>query len=163
MVFINGVLKSIDEIVNLYGDNIYRLAFSRTKSLTDGEDIVQEVFLKLMDSDKNFHSDEHLKAWLLRVTINKSKNLLNTAWFRKTTNLEENLVFLIEEKSEVYKYVLELPTKYRVVIHLFYYEDLKTEDIAEILNIKHGTIRSQLTRARELLREKIKGVEIDVF
>ncbi|MGL5616587.1 MAG: RNA polymerase sigma factor [Sarcina sp.] len=163
MVFVNGILKSIDEIVNFYGDNIYRLAFSRTKSLTDGEDIVQEVFLKLMDSDRNFCSEEHLKAWLLRVTINKSKNLLNTAWFRKTTTLDDNLVFLIEEKSEVYKYVLELPSKYRVVIHLFYYEDLKTEEIAEILDIKQGTVRSQLTRARELLREKLKGVEIDVF
>ncbi|WP_297521359.1 sigma-70 family RNA polymerase sigma factor [uncultured Clostridium sp.] len=153
----------VDEILDEFSNMVYRLAFSRTKNLHDAQDITQDVFIKLMSYKKNFESDEHLKSWLIRVTINSSKNLLTSAWFRKTAPLEDNLVTHIKEDSEVYKYVLDLPRKYRTVIHLFYYEGFKTQEIADILEVKEGTIRSQLNRARNILRDNIKEEDFDVF
>ena len=153
----------VDEVLDKFSTMVYRLAFSRTKNIYDAQDITQEVFMKLMNCRKTFESDEHLKAWLIRVTINSSKNLLTSAWFRKITPLEDNLVTYIKEDSEVYKYVLDLPKKYRTVIHLFYYEGFKTQEIADILEVKEGTIRSQLSRARDILRDSMKEEDFDVF
>lgn len=163
MITLEGRVRSIDEIVDKYSNTVYRLAFSRTKNLYDAQDIVQEVFMKFMVLDKNFENEEHLKSWLLRVTINASKNLLTNAWFRKTTTLEDNMVTYIKEESEVYKYVFKLPIKYRTVIHLFYYEDLKTAEIAKLLELNENTVRSQLARGRVILKKEMKGVELDVF
>lgn len=115
--------------------------------------------MKYIKTNMEFKSEEHIKAWLLKVTINCSKNFLASAWFRRTTALENNIYADMEEKTDVYKYVLKLSSKYRVVIHLFYYEDLPTIEIAEILNIKEATVRSQLHRARKILRENMKGDE----
>ena len=151
------------EVLQKYSNTVYRLAFSRTKSMYDAEDIMQNVFMKFIKANINFESDEHIKAWLIRVTINLSKNLLTSAWFKRTTALEDDIVITLKEESEVYKYVLDLPTKYRTVIHLFYYEDMTTANIAEILNIKESTVRSQLHRARNMLKEKMKGDEYFEF
>lgn len=147
------------EVLEKYNTMVYRLAFSRTKSVHDAEDIMQNVFIKFIKCNVNFKSDDHIKAWLIRVTINLSKNLLTSAWFKRTTTLEEEIVVTLKEDSEVYKYVLDLPNKYRTVIHLFYYEDMSTASISEVLNIKESTVRSQLHRARNMLKEKIKGDE----
>ncbi|MGL5577128.1 MAG: RNA polymerase sigma factor [Sarcina sp.] len=163
MLIINKKTMSVVEILDSFSNMVYRLAFSRTKNVYDAQDITQEVFLKLVNSEKIFETQEHLKAWLIKVTINLSKNLLGSAWFRKTTALEDNLVMYLKEESEVYKYVLDLPTKYRTVIHLFYYEGLKTYEIANILNIKEGTVRSQLSRAREILKRSINEEDLNVF
>jgi RNA polymerase sigma-70 factor, ECF subfamily len=151
------------EVLEKYNTMIYRLAFSRTKSIHDAEDTMQNVFMKFIKCDVNFESEEHIKAWLIKVTINLSKNLLTSAWFKRTTALEEDIVVTLREDSEVYKYVLDLPTKYRTVIHLFYYEDMTTASISEILNIKESTVRSQLHRARNMLKERIKGDECFEF
>lgn len=147
------------EVLEKYNTMVYRLAFSRTKSVHDAEDIMQNVFIKFIKCNVNFESDDHIKAWLIRVTINLSKNLLTSAWFKRTTTLEEDIVVTLKEDSEVYKYVLDLPNKYRTVIHLFYYEDMSTASISEVLNIKESTVRSQLHRARNMLKEKMKGDE----
>ena len=147
------------EVLEKYNTMVYRLAFSRTKSVHDAEDIMQNVFIKFIKCNANFENDEHIKAWLIRVTINLSKNLLTSAWFKRTTTLEEDIVVTLKEDSEVYKYVLDLPNKYRTVIHLFYYEDMSTASISEVLNIKESTVRSQLHRARNILKEKMKGDE----
>ncbi len=147
------------EVLEKYNTMVYRLAFSRTKSVHDAEDIMQNVFIKFIKCNVNFESDDHIKAWLIRVTINLSKNLLTSAWFKRTTTLEEDIVVTLKEDSEVYKYVLDLPNKYRTVIHLFYYEDMSTASISEVLNIKESTVRSQLHRARNILKEKMKGDE----
>ena len=138
------------EVIEKYNTMVYRLAFSRTKSVQDAEDIMQNVFMKFIKSNINFESQEHIKPWLIRITINLSKNLLTSAWFKRTTTLEEDIVITLKEESEVYKYVLDLPTKYRTVIHLFYFEDMTTANIAEILSIKESTVRSQLHRGRNL-------------
>lgn len=147
----------INEVLTRYSNMVYRLALSRTKNISDAEDILQEVFLKLLNKKPEFESEDHRKAWLIRVTVNCSSKLLTSAWFRRTVPLEEELKFETKEKSDVYYAVLELPLKYRTVIHLFYYEDLSIAQISNILAVKESTIKSQLLRARQLLKDKLKG------
>lgn len=163
MLKIDKKIIQVDEIIDKFSSMVYRLAFSRTKNTYDAQDITQDVFIKLVNYKKDFECEQHLKAWLIKVTINSSKNLLTSAWFKKTISLEDNLVTYLKEESEVYKYVLDLPKKYRTVIHLFYYEGLKTYEIASILEVKETTIRSQLSRAREMLKRNIKEEDFCVF
>jgi RNA polymerase sigma-70 factor (ECF subfamily) len=141
-----------DDIAEKFIDMIYRLAFTRTKSHTNAEDVTQDVFLKLMQSKKQFESEEHLKAWLLRVTINCTKDLFVSAWFSKTDELDENIPIAAEEKSDLYYALMELPKKYRTVIHLHYYEGYSVEETARIINAANGTVKSQLHRGREMLK-----------
>ena len=145
------------EIVEKYFDMIYRLAVAQTKSREHADDVVQEVFLRFVRTDKVFESEDHIKAWLIRVAINCSRNVFTDSWAKKTVPLSEELVFNTEEKSDVYYAAMELPQKYRTVIHLFYYEDLSIAQISQYLKIKESTIKSQLSRAREMLRNKLKG------
>lgn len=149
---------SVEELLERYSSMVFRLAFSKTKNKNDAEDITQEVFLKYMKSNKQFNDEEHRKAWLLKVTINESKTLLMSAWFRRTTKMEDadDIVTELNEKSEVYYAVLKLPAKYRQIVHLFYYEDMSIESISEITGIKASTIKSQLHRARLMMKESLK-------
>lgn len=147
----------INDILTKYSNLVYRLALARTKNKADAEDVFQEVFLRLVNKKPVFENEEHMKAWIIKVTVNCSSKLLTSAWFRRTVPLIEELKFETKEKSEVYYSVLELPMKYRTVIHLFYYEDLSIAKISEILSIKESTIKSQLLRARQLLKTKLKG------
>lgn len=145
------------EIVEKYFDMIYKLALSQTKNREYADDMVQEVFLRYLKTDKNFETEEHVKAWLIRVTVNCCKSLFTSPWFKRHETLTEDIAFNTEEKSDVYYAVAELPQKYRAVIHLFYYEDLSVADISRALNIKETTVKSQLSRGREMLRKKLKG------
>lgn len=149
---------SVEELLDKYSAMVFRLAFSRTKNRSDAEDITQEVFLKYMKSNKSFNDEEHRKAWLMKVTINSSKTLLMSAWFRRTTKMEDadDIVTELNEKSEVYYAVLKLPAKYRQIVYLFYYEDMSVESISEITGIKASTVKSQLHRARLMIKESLK-------
>lgn len=147
----------IDYVLTEYSNMVYRLALSRTRNIADAEDIVQEVFLRLVNKKPNFENEEHRKAWLIRVTVNCSSKLLTSAWFRRTVPLEEELKFETKEKNDVYYAVMELPLKYRTVIHLYHYEDMSITQISEVLGIKESTVKSQLLRARQLLKTKLKG------
>lgn len=151
----------IEYVLQNYSNMIYRLAMSITRNKTNSEDIMQEVFVRLIKKRPAFENDEHEKAWLLRVTINCSKKLIYSAWNRHTVNLGEDFKVENEEISEVYDIVMKLPKKYREVIHLFYYEDLPIKEISGILNSSEGTIKSRLSRAREILRARAKGGEWD--
>lgn len=146
-------------IIEKYFNMIYKLALAETKDVHHAEDVTSDVFLKYMQTTKNFESEEHIKAWLLRVTINASKSVFSNSWFKKTVPLEETLeaAGIPEEESEVYLAVMKLPEKYRTVIHLFYYEELSVREIAEIVNSNESTVKSQLSRARGLLKEALKG------
>lgn len=145
------------EIVEKHFNTVYRLALSQTKNVADAEDITQDVFLRFMQYEKPFASFEHIKAWLIRVTINRSLSLFASAWHKRTEPLSEEIPFNSPEKSDVYYAVLELPQKYRAVIHLFYYEDMSVAEISKVLGKNQSTIKSQLHRARELLKTKLKG------
>mgnify|MGYP001142451125 CR=1 FL=1 len=100
--------------------------------------------------------EEHKKAWLIKTTINCSKTLLTSAWFRKTTSLEDNIVEELKEKSEVYYATLKLSKKYRTVIHLFYYEDYSVREIADILKLSESNVKTRLSRGRSLLKTALK-------
>lgn len=146
-----------EEIVKKYFNTVYRLALSQTKNKAYADDVTQEVFLRFLKKERNFASDEHIKAWFIRVTINCSKSIFLSSHFKKCVPLSDELTFDTPEKSDVYYAVAELPPKYRTAIHLFYYEDLSVSEIARILKSKESTVKSQLHRGRELLKSKLKG------
>lgn len=148
---------SKEEVVEKYFNMVYKLALSQTKDKTHADDVCQEVFLRYIRSNTKYESEEHIKAWLIRVTVNCSKNIFSNSWFQKTVPLTEEIMFENEEKGDVYYATLELPQKYRTVIHLFYYEDLSVAEIASSLKMKESTVKSQLHRGREMLKEKLKG------
>lgn len=147
----------IDTVIEKYSDMIYKLAFSQTRSKNNADDVYQEVFLRYIRKNPEFKNEEHRKAWLIRVTINCCKNLWLSSWKRKTVPLEETIPFKMQEEADLHYVLKKLPPKYRVTIHLFYYEDLSIEQMSKILNIKQSTIRTQLTRGRRKLKELLKG------
>ncbi len=149
--------SSTDKIIREHFNTVYRLALAQAGNVSIAEDITQDVFLRFIQSNTEFVSDEHIKAWLIRVTINCAKSVFRSAWFRTSVPLKEELSFDIPEKSEVYFAVQDLPLKYRTVIHLFYYEDMNIKEIAQCTSSKESTVKSRLFRGRELLREKLKG------
>jgi RNA polymerase sigma-70 factor (ECF subfamily) len=137
---------------------IYRIAFTYCKNNHDADDITQEVFHRWLKCKKDFDGDEHLKAWLIRVTVNVSKNLLRSAWFRKTADISEYENLCAEEQAqpEIYHAVLSLPEKYRSVVILYYYEEYKIGEIAKILRRTETAVQTQLQRARTMLKQKLK-------
>ena len=148
--------SSTETVVRYYADMVYRLAFARTGTKHDADDIFQEVFLRYVKKHPAFTSEEHRKAWLLRVTVNCSNKFWNSFWQKKVQGLEKDPEFLEEEHLQLYDQLAKLPPKYREVIHLFYYEELSLEEISQILGRKNATVRTQLTRARAMLREFMK-------
>lgn len=140
---------------------VYRLAFARTGTKEDADEVYQEVFLRLLKKHPAFESDEHCKAWLLRVTVNCSNTLLSSLWKKRTVILEEDLPFMERESLGLYGELSKLPQKYRDVIHLFYYEELSVAEISEILGRKESTVRTQLTRARAMLKEILKEADYE--
>ena len=149
-------------VIERYSAMVYRLALTRTKNKADAEDVFQEVFLRYYKNQDRITSEDHLKAWLIRATINYSNSLMSSAWFRKTAPLSEEIPFETPEEHDLYSTVMKLPQKYRTVIHLFYYEDLPVKEISNILGIGESTVKSQLSRARAQLKAKLKGEYEDV-
>ena len=148
------------DLTKKYFNTVYRLALSRTRDKSYADDVTQEVFVRFLKTNKNFESEEHIKAWLIKITINCSKDIFLNTWFKKTTSLsevKEEITFDDDDKTDIYYAVMSLPQKYRTVIHLFYYEDYSISDISKSLNIKESTVKSQLHRAREILKTKLEG------
>lgn len=145
------------EMTVKYFDTVYRLALARTKEQSLADDVCQEVFLRYIKSDKQFESEEHVKAWLIRVAINCSKSVFMSSWFKKTVPLTEDIVFDTPEKSDLSYAIKKLPAKYATVIHLFYYEDMSIADISALLKMKESTVKSHLFRGRSLLKEILGG------
>ncbi len=143
------------QIIERYKDTVFKIAYTYCKNRNDAEDVFQEVFLRYFKKQPVFDSLEYEKAWFIRVTINCCKKLLLSSWFKKTLPLEDNLTFQTPEESDLFYAVMELPLKYRIVVHLFYYEDYKIKDIAGITSQKETTVATQLQRARQLLKNKL--------
>ncbi len=144
----------IEETIKKYSSSMLKTAFSLLKSTADAEDAVQEAFIKLLTKAPEFENDEHRKAWLLRVTVNISKNMLKSAR-RKNLPLTEEIPYS-EKSDDVLPYVLSLDEKYRVVIHLYYYENYSIKEIAEILSLPAATVGTRLARARKMLEKSLK-------
>ena len=146
----------IERVVNEYATMLLRVAYSQLNNRAEAEDTVQEVLLKYMEKAPIFQSEEHEKAWLLRVTVNHCKNHLASAWFRKRAALDEGIPALDNAELEVVSAVAALPAKYRAVVHLYYFEGYSTKEIAEILHSRPNTVSSRLSRARALLAKALK-------
>ena len=142
-----------------YMDNVFAVAFNYFRDQAEADDIVQEVLFKLLKSDTEFESDEHIRNWMLKVAVNQCRKVSVSSWFRRSAPLEEyaeTLRYEDPEESALFFAVMGLPKKYRVVIHLFYYEDYSTAEIAEMLKMNESTVRSRLRRARMKLKEVLK-------
>lgn len=125
-----GFAEDMEKIIERYSDMVYRLAFSRVGTRQDADDVYQEVFLRYLKKCPAFESEEHRKAWLLRVTVNCSNTFLTSPWRKRQTELPEDLSFEDKRQQELYAELRQLPGKYRDVIHLFYYEELLVEEIS---------------------------------
>lgn len=150
---------SVDEIFRKYGDRIFSAAFSVCRNRADADDVVQDTLIRYHSLNKEFESEEHLKAWLLRVAINRAKDIVRSFWRRNQTPWEDymdELAFEEPEDSRLFEAVMALPEKYRTVIHLFYYEDYAVDEIAHILGRPKGTVKSQLNRGRALLKNMLQ-------
>lgn len=145
-----------EKVIEACSDMVYRLAFARTGTKQDADDVYQEVFLRYLKKRPVFESEEHRKAWMLRVTVNCSNSFLASRWHRDLAELPEDLPFEDKRQQDLYMELQHLPVKYRDVIHLFYYEELSVEEIGKALRRKPSTVRTQLTRAREMLRRFMK-------
>ncbi len=140
-----------------YGNRILRLAYSYLHNMSDAEEVLQDTLIQYLKTAPELESEEHRKAWLLHVAGNLSKNRIRYNKVRCADELSETLA--AEEREDlsfVWEAVKVLPEKYREVIHLFYYEGYRTKQIAEILNRKETTVRSDLLRGREQLRTILK-------
>lgn len=138
--------------VEEYGGMVLRLAFQRLKSQADAEDAAQEVFLSLL-RERSFQSEEHLKRWLVRVTIHKCENLRLSAWRRKTVPLEgEAWPLFMPIEQEVMEEVWELKPRDRDVIYFHYYEGYTIAEIADMLGENPNTVSARLSRARKKLK-----------
>ena len=152
---------SVEILVKKYRRNLYIVAFSICKNAQDAEDVVQDTFIQYLLCKKDFESEQHIRAWLIRVAINKAKNKNNTFFRRNTLPLEnyiETLTFESEESSEIFETVMKLSEKYRIVIHLFYYEDYSVNEIADILKVTPNNVKVRLLRGRMSLRNTLKEV-----
>lgn len=145
-----------EEVVARQGPRVYRLAFAQLRSRADAEDVFQEVFLRYVEKGPEFDGPEHEKAWFLRVTLNCCRNVWRAPWRRDHMPLDENLPFETRDQWGLHQELLKLPQKYRVVLHLFYWEDLPTGEIAKITGSSPGAVRKQLERARRMVKEIIE-------
>lgn len=152
---------SAAEAFKKHSDMVYRLAVARVKNKYDADDVLQEVFLRFIKAKDKVENEEHLKALLIRITINCSKSMMTSSWFKRTEPLSES--FGVSDKySDTLDAVMRLPQKYRTVIHLHYYMGYSVDEIAGILKTKPSTVKSQLHRARQKLKLDLEGVEINV-
>lgn len=150
---------SVDETFQKYGDRIFSAAFSVCRNRADADDVVQDTLIRYYSLNKEFENEAHLKAWLIRVAVNRAKDITSSFWRRNTVEWEDymdELVFEAPEDSRLFEAVMRLPEKYRTVIHLFYYEDYAVEEIAAILRRPKGTVKSQLNRGRALLKNLLQ-------
>ena len=138
--------------IRKYGDTVYRVAYNFVKAHADSEDIVQETFLKLYRSDKNFDSEEHVKAWLIRVAANLAKNHIKSSAVSRRTELDESIPAPETEDRELKAAMQELPEKYGIAIYLHYFEGYGTREIASILRITESNVKARLKRGREKLK-----------
>lgn len=151
--------QPVDELIACYQDNLYAVAFNICKNQMDAEDVVQETFVQYYTTKKQFEDQQHLRAWLIRVAINKAKNLTRTFWKRNKCSLEdymETLTFEDTDSRNLFEEVMKLPDKYRIIIHLFYYEDYSVKEIAEILKLSESNVKTRLSRGRTLLKNTLK-------
>jgi len=152
--------EDVNRVIENYADMVRRICFVHLKNRHDTEDVFQNVYMKYLLYEGSFKSAEHEKAWFVRVTINACNDWLSALSRRKWVPLDalsEESAILDNPSKEILDTVLKLPEKYRDVIYLFYYEEYSAVEIAKILGKKENTIYTWLSRAKDILREKLGG------
>lgn len=145
--------RQIEDAVNTYSNMLFKLCFTLLRNKEDAEDAVSEVFLKYISSQKHFTSEEHKKAWLIRVATNICKNMLKFYRIRKHIQIDDLAEYCCSKQDvQVFTELFQLPVKYRTVIHLYYVEGYKTSEIADMLSISPAAVRKRLQYAREKLK-----------
>ncbi len=158
-----NVQDELEAIYRRHYLTVYRLALAKCGGKTENaKDVFGEVFfqlLKYLNKGKTFNDENHEKAWLIRVTVNCSKVILRTYNTCSSSEISEEQFYTMmnSDGEEVYDAVMSLPEKYRIVIHLFYYEGYSIKEISNILKIKENTVKSQLSRARKMLKSDLEG------
>jgi RNA polymerase sigma-70 factor (ECF subfamily) len=159
-----GSDEYIKDTVVRYSDTLLRLCYTYVKNTSDAEDLTQEVFLSLIKRNLPFESEEHEKAWLLRLAINKCKNHLKSGWIRHNAPLDDNRAEAEAIPDEGFsgentflESVMAQPEKYRTPVHLFYFSEMSIKEIAVMLEKKEATVGTLLARGRKLLRESLSG------
>ncbi|MGA9289770.1 MAG: sigma-70 family RNA polymerase sigma factor [Anaerobacillus sp.] len=156
----------IETIMDEYGESVVWLAFSYLKDKGKSEDIAQEVFMTCYTKLDSFNMEASLKSWVLTITANKCKDVLKS-WSHRNIVFAQSLLSTFkhqgsepdlkligsEENKELTKNILKLPIKYREVIFLHYFEELKVQEISDFLSIKENSVKTRLRRARMLLKE----------
>ncbi len=141
---------------HLYKDLLYRISFTYVKNQADAEDLLQEVFLKLLYQAPVFESDEYEKRWLIRVTVNMAKNFVKSIWVRQRDSLEEGEIAIPwsmdSDKQELLNEVLDLPDKCKAVMYLHYYEGYTCKEISKMLGLTESAVKMRLKKGRSLLK-----------
>lgn len=145
-----------------YKELLYRVAFSNMKNRADAEDVVQEAFCRYLKTKPAFADENHEKNWFVRVVLHICYDIQKSAWFSRTAGLEEAAAGAIKPFSLPFVYeddmlwrVMELAAAYRNPLYLFYYEDYSIREIAGIMELEEGTVKTRLRRGRQLLKEKL--------
>lgn len=150
------------DAMNQHGDMVYRLALCRLQNISDAEDVYQDVFLRLLNQDTTGWDKEHLKAWLIRTTLNRCADV-GRFWLRRSTvplaEVAQSIHSDDEDAAELWDAVAHLPVKLRTPLHLHYVEGYSTDEIASILKIPANTVRTRLYRARQKLKAMLGGFD----
>lgn len=154
-----------DEVVRYYSPMVYRIALTKTQSSHDADDIFQEVFMKLCMNTKPFETEEHRKAWLIKVTVNCCNSHFTAPWRRNVDSLEDAVLSQIPDETteecdlgdgpDVYAQVLKLPQNMREVILLYYYEEMSIREISQVLQTSEVNVKKRLSRARQKLKMEL--------
>lgn len=147
--------QELTRLVEKFNGTVYRTAYCCLHNPEDADDITQDTFLALYTTDTEFTGDEHIKAWLIRVAVNRCRNLLRSVRYRTTVPLEEagEIAAAPERNGNLLPAIMKLKPKYRLALYMFYYEDMSVKQIAESLCEKTTTITTWLTRARRQLKQ----------
>ena len=157
--------ESINDVVERYSSLVYKIARSNLRDVHDADDIYQDVFLRYISKPRTFESEEHRKAWFIRVTINCCNSLFTSSWRKKTMSLEDDevkeddLVFEDDNNRELYEAVLSLPDKLKNTVILFYFEDMSVSEIAKAMRTTEASVKMRLVRARKALKLDLEGCE----
>lgn len=150
--------QQIAALYETYAKDVYRLALSWLRSTHDAEDILQSVFLRLLDKDVTIFPGGE-KAWLLTCTANACKDHLRSFWHRNTQPLDDQIVVTTDEERSLWEVVGRLKPTYRAVVHLYYYEGYRQDEIAMILGISRTAVQTRMQRAREILKKELNENE----
>ena len=143
-----------------YMDTVFRVAYSYLRCRDDADDVTQDVLIQLYKEDKAFESDAHVKNWLIRVTVNRCKNVLRAPWHKAEdiADYENSLSFEEPQCHELFDAVMALDRRYRVPVLLYYYEGYRQREIAALLGVPEETVRTRLSRARDKLKHILSEV-----